>query len=283
MLKTYYYLTKPGIIMGNIVTMAGGFALASRGHIDLGLFLATLLGLALLIASACVINNYTDRDIDEKMERTKNRALVRGLISGKRALLFALVLGLFGLTLLILFTNLLTAGIAFFGFFVYVVLYAFLKCRSIHGTLVGSVAGAVPPVVGYCAVSGRFDLAAFLLFAILVLWQMPHFFAIAMYRFSDYSAASIPVLPVKKGADLGKIHMQFYILAFILATLSLTFFGYTGYFYLGAAAFLGLTWFFFSFKDFSAEKQSLWGKNMFRFSLVVIVFLFIAMSLDTRA
>lgn len=280
MMKTYYYLTKPGIIMGNIVTTAGAFILGSRGHIDFGLFFATLFGLGLVIASACVVNNYTDREIDSKMERTKNRALVTGLISGKQALLFAALLGLSGLGTLVLFTNLLTAAVALFGFFVYVVLYAILKCRSIHGTLVGSVAGAVPPVVGYCAASNQFDLAAFLLFVILVLWQMPHFFSIAIYRFQDYSAALIPVLPVKKSPRIAKIHMQFYIVAFLLAALSLTLFGYTGYAYLMTALVLGVVWWILCIKGLTSDNDTIWAKGMFRFSLVVITLLFVALAMD---
>ena len=185
MLKTYYYLTKPGIIMGNIITTAGGFCLGSKGHVDFLLFAATLLGLSLVIASACVINNYTDREIDEKMERTKNRALPRRLISAGQALLFAAILSIAGFSDLIFFTNGLAAAAAFIGFLIYIALYAIFKYRSIHGTLVGSLAGAVPPVVGYCSASAHFDLAAFLLFAILILWQMPHFFSIAIYRFQD--------------------------------------------------------------------------------------------------
>jgi protoheme IX farnesyltransferase len=280
MLKTYYYLTKPGIIMGNIITTAGGFFLASQGHIQIALFLETLLGLALIIGSACVINNYTDREIDEKMERTKNRALVRGLISGKSALLFAALLGILGFLTLILLTNLLTACVALIGFLIYVVLYALLKCRSIHGTFVGSLAGGVPPVVGYCAVADRLDLAAFILFMILVFWQMPHFFAIAMYRFKDYSAASLPLLPLVKGPKTAKIHMQIYILVFSITAASLTFFGYTGYFYLAVAIFLSAAWAFLCFTGFYRKDDTSWARSMFRFSLIVITGLFLAMALN---
>lgn len=280
MMKTYYYLTKPGIIMGNIITTAGGFFLASKGPISIFLFLATLLGLGLVIASACVVNNYTDRDMDAKMERTKRRALVLGLISHRAALFFAACLGLSGISILILFTNLLTAAVALVGFLIYVVLYAILKCRSIHGTLVGSLAGGVPPVVGYCAASGRLDLGAFLLFFILVLWQMPHFFSIAIYRLDDYSAAAIPLLPIKKGISTAKIYMQFYILAFLLVSLSLTLFGYTGYTYLFISALLGIGWFVLCSRELQNGQHVSWARGMFRFSLVVITLQFIVISLD---
>jgi protoheme IX farnesyltransferase len=137
-------LTKPGIILGNIITTASGFALASKGNIDISLFFFTLIGLGLVIASAGVFNNYIDRHMDARMERTKNRAFPQGLVSTPLALLFGGILGLLGLFILS-YTNLLTVCVALFGFFIYLVLYAFMKYRSFYGTLVGSLAGAVPP------------------------------------------------------------------------------------------------------------------------------------------
>jgi heme o synthase len=273
MMKTYYMLTKPGIIMGNIVTTASGFALASKGHFDLGLFLTTLLGLALIIASAGVFNNYIDRATDAKMSRTKDRALARGLISTKNALIYGSVLGLTGVMTLGYFTNLLTVVVAVTGFVVYLILYAFLKYRSFYGTIVGSIAGGVPPIVGYCAVNNRLDEGALILFLILVLWQMPHFFAIAIYRFDDYAAVSIPVLPVQKGMHITKIHMVFYIVAFIFTSLLLTVTEYTGYIYGVVSALLGLTWLALCLSGFKIEttEDKRWAKQMFRYSLVVIM------------
>lgn len=202
-------LTKPGIILGNIITTLGGFALASRGQIDFVLLLYTLLGLGLIIASAGVFNSYIDRFADAKMERTKNRPLVRGEISNQKALLFGTFLGLVGVFVLALKTNPLTVFVALSGFSIYLILYAFMKYHSFYGTLVGSLAGAVPPVVGYCAVSNTFDAGAVLIFLMLVLWQMPHFYAIAIYRQEDYAAASIPVLPIVKGMEATKIQIVF--------------------------------------------------------------------------
>ena len=132
--------------------------------------------------------------------------------------------------------------IAGIGFFVYVVLYSLWKCRTIYGTAIGSIAGAVPPVVGYCAVSNHFDAGALILFMMLVLWQMPHFFSIALSHFDDYMAADIPVLPIRKGMLRTKIHMVIYIVGFICAAAMLTFFNYTGYVYLIVAAGFGTLW-----------------------------------------
>ncbi len=266
----YYLLTKPGILLGNLVTVAAGFLLASKGAIDLWLFFQTLIGLAFIMASACVFNNFIDRQIDQKMKRTKNRALVKGLISGRNAIFFAICLGVLGNLILFLYTNLLTVLVAGTGFFVYVVLYSFWKGRTIYGTAIGSIAGAVPPVVGYCAVSNHFDAGALILFMMLILWQMPHFFAIAMSNFDDYVAAEIPVLPVIKGALRTKIHMVLYILAFMLAAIMLTFFNYTGYLYLLVALTGGGMWLLLCLKGFNSRDDQLWGRRMFQLSLVLI-------------
>lgn len=273
----YYLITKPGIIFGNLVTVAAGFLLASSGPFNYFLFLATLLGLAFIIASACIFNNYIDRHIDEKMARTKNRPLVTGSISVKKAIVFAILLGLLGLATLLYFTNLTTTLIALSGFSIYVLLYSFVKSKTTYATLIGSVAGAVPPVVGYCAVTNSIDAGAIILFAILVLWQMPHFFAIALYRAKEYANAAIPVLPVKKGNLITKKQMTYYILGFIGACLLLTLYGYTGYIYFAVSALLGLSWLLLCLRGFKAKNDILWGKSMFRFSLVVIMALCTAM------
>lgn len=280
MIKTYFMLTKPGILFGNAVTAAGGFILASKAQIDLWLFLATLMGLSLLIASACVFNNYIDRNMDKIMARTQNRALVKGEISEQKAIVFATFLGLFGVLFLALCTNFLATVIAVSGFLIYVILYSLWKYRSSHATIIGSISGGIPPVVGYCAVVGRFDMGAFLLFMIVALWQMPHFFAIAVYRFDDYVAASIPVLPVKRGMHVTKVYMLLYIVAFLIPVFMLTVFGYTGYICPIVVGLLGLFWLFLCIRGFKSTNDQLWGRQMFHFSLVVIMLLCIMISVN---
>jgi len=276
----YYLITKPGIVLGNLITLAAGFLLASKGNINIYLFLATLMGLAFVMASACVFNNYIDRPLDKKMERTKNRALVTGLISGQNALLFATLLGFFGFGILFYFTNLLTVAVAAFGFFVYVVLYSLWKSKTVYGTAIGSIAGAIPPVVGYCAVSNRLDIGAIILFFMMVLWQMPHFFSIAMYRYEDYKAAQIPVLPLIKGILVTKIHMAIYITCFIAVAALLTYFNYTGYVYLMVTVIAGLAWLGLSLKGFSISNNQLWGRQMFHLSLVLITVICLVIPFD---
>ena len=208
MIKAYYLLAKPGIIYGNALTAIGGYFLAAKGIFDLSLFLSMLFGLSFVIGSACVFNNIMDQGIDSKMARTKKRALVTKTIPEFHAVVYGSILGILGFLLLLCNTNVLTALIAFIGFIFYVIVYGIFKRKSVHGTVIGSISGAVPPVVGYCAVTNNLDLGAFLLFIILVIWQMPHFYAIAIFRRDDYVAASIPVLPIKKGLFQTKIQMD---------------------------------------------------------------------------
>ncbi len=276
----YYLITKPGIIVGNLITFAAGFLLASRGTIDPWLFISTLIGLTLIMASACIFNNYIDRPLDKKMERTKDRPLVTGLVSSFYALCLAICLGFTGFSFLYVYTNGLTVLISLLGFLDYVVLYSLWKSKTVYGTAIGSIAGAVPPVVGYCAVSNHFDLGAFLLFMTLVLWQMPHFFSIAVYHLEDYRAAGIPVLPLDKGIFRTKIHTILYIFAFITVAAMLTVFNYTGYLFLGVLLCSGGIWMGLSLIGFTAKDDRLWGRRMFHFSLVVITTLSLIIPLE---
>ena len=271
LLKTYYRLTKPGIVYGNAITVAGGFLLAAHSFIAIPTLIATVVGSGLIVASACVFNNYIDRDIDKKMARTKKRAIAHGDISGRNALIYGSVLGVIGVLLLLRYTNLLTVDIGLIGFFFYVVLYSIFKRRSEYGTIVGSVAGAVPPVAGYTALTNHFDLGALTLFIIMVCWQMPHFYAIALYRSEDYAAAGIPVLPLKKGSYATKLQMVFFVAAFVAANIALGVFGYTGLVYVIVMGLVGFGWLGMGLKGFWAKEEKVWAKQMFLSSLVVVM------------
>lgn len=282
MIKLYYMLTKPGIIMGNLLTTGAGFFLASKGHFNIPLFIATFLSITCVIGSACVFNNYIDRKCDRKMSRTKGRAFAMGKINTARAMLFAALLLILGTLIAGIYINALVMAVSLAGFFVYVLMYSFWKYRSASGTFVGSIAGALPPLIGYCAVSNRLDLGAVTLFVIMVLWQMPHFYAIAIYRLEDYTAAAIPVLPVKKGIPITKVHILVYLLFFMVATAMLTALGYTGYAYLAVAIIASLIWLVMGIKGFKADDDGKWARKMFRFSLVVITSLSVMIAVDGK-
>ena len=271
MIKEYYELVKPGIVYGNAFTTLAAFLFASRWHFSAALFLATMLGITLVIASACVFNNYIDRELDSKMTRTRDRALASGKIPNSSALVYASALGVIGFALLSMFVNALTATVAFTGFVFYVIIYGWAKRTGSWGTLVGSIAGAAPIVVGYTAVTNRFDLAALLLFLILALWQMPHFYAIALHRLEEYKAAGIPVLPIAKGARRTKVSILLYIVAFIIAAASLTFFNFTAYGYLAVILSSGLVWLWLAARGFTASDDAMWARRLFLFSLIVLV------------
>lgn len=283
-IKNYLLAAKPGIIFGNLISAAGGFFLACKGRIDGVALPATLIGISLVVASGCVFNNCVDRKIDLKMIRTRNRALARGLISLRAGLAYATILGMAGLALLWAATNLLAVGIVLAGLVIYVAVYSlYLKPNSVYGALIGSLAGATPPLAGYCAVTGRFDLGAVILLAIFCLWQMPHCYAIAVFRFDEYTAAAIPVLPVKQGTAAAKNHIVGYILAFMAATLMLTCGGYTGYRTLAVATGLGLSWLYLAWSGYKASDERLWGKKLFIFSILTIFALSFMMSIDFTA
>lgn len=281
LLKQYLNLAKPGIVFGNLISVTGGFFLASRGDADLALFFATALGVSLVIASGCVFNNYIDRDIDQKMERTRNRVLAQGLVSPAHAIVYACMLGVAGVALLYAATNTLAVMLVLMGFVVYVGLYSlWLKRGSVYGTLVGSLSGAAPPVVGYCAVSNEFDAGAAILLLIFSLWQMPHSYAIAIFRFNDYQAANIPVLPVIKGISAAKRQIVLYIAAFVVATLMLTLSGYAGYSYFVVAALSGAYWLWMGVSGYKAADDRVWARKLFTFSIVTITMLSVMMSVD---
>ncbi len=205
MIKTYYELAKPGIIYGNALAAVAGFFFASRGlPLDWPLLVATVFGLACIIGSACVFNNVYDYEMDAKMERTKHRPSATGEISRRNATIFGFVLGFFGFSFLILYSSTMALFSALLGFFIYVFLYTPLKPKSAWALFVGAAAGATPPVVGYAAVTGMLDWYALALFGALYLWQLPHFLAIATYRYTEYAVAGVPLFITKEPSSRTK-------------------------------------------------------------------------------
>ncbi|EXT84460.1 heme o synthase [Acinetobacter baumannii] len=279
MLKKYLFLTKPGILFGNFITTLGGFFLAAQGSIDILLLLLTLIGTTLVVASGCVVNNVIDQDIDTKMQRTQNRALVKKTISPTVALVYAFVLGVMGFSILWFGVNGYAFLFAMIGFIVYVGFYSlWTKRTSIHQTVIGSISGASPPVIGYTAVTHQFDVAALLLFLAYALWQMPHSLAIAIYRFDDYKNAGIPILPVARSIYRTKIECVIYILLFAAVLNGLYCFGYTNVFFLITFNALTAYWFYLSIIGFKAENDQLWAKRFFLYSVILITLLSLSFS-----
>jgi heme o synthase len=269
--RDYYQLTKPGIIRGNLIAVVASFLLAADGTIDWWLLGATTAGVALTIAAACVFNNYLDRTIDQRMTRTQDRALATHRISGRAAITYGILLGITGIGVLAWQVNLLTAMLGVVAVVLYVWVYGYYKRRSTLGTVVGSIPGALPPVAGYVAVTGSIDLAAGLLFLIMALWQMPHFYAIAMYRSKEYSQAALPVLPVVKGVRLTQKYILAYVVAFTLLGLLLSLLGYAGVTFAVILGLLGAYWFTYGVRGFHTANTDRWAKAMFGISLLVML------------
>lgn len=278
-LQAYYQLTKPGVLYGNVLTGVAGFMLAAAGEYDLWLFAAVIGGMTLVVASACVINNYLDRDIDSVMQRTKSRPSVTGVVKPLNILIYGIVLGVLGFTTLWLWTNLLTVIIGAIGFITYVWLYgAWSKRQSIHGTLVGSISGAMPIAGGYAAVSGNVDAGLIIVFLILFFWQFPEFYSIAIYRRKEYAAAHVPVMSVVKGVRSTTIQIYIYTVLYVISTLLLTIFGYTGVVYFVVMAIVGGYWIWLAGKGLGAKNPEKWARKMFRFSMITILLLCVMLS-----
>lgn len=280
-IENYILLTKPGIVLGNLISAGAGFFLASRGQVDGPVLLATLIGISLVVASGCVFNNCIDRDIDRKMTRTRNRAIAKGVVSPEVAGLYAAILASAGLATLWMATNLLCVAIVSAGLVIYEGIYSlYMKRNSIYAALVGSLAGATPPLAGYCAVTGSLDLAGLILFSMFSLWQMPHCYAIALYRYDDYRAAAMPILPIRRGTAVTIRHMIGYIIAFTAVTLTLTLTGHTGYGTFVVAIVLGVAWIYMALSAHTAPDERLWAKRLVIFSVLAIFILSAVISID---
>ena len=279
-IKAYYYLAKPGIIYGNLFTAAGGFLYGANRRIDFGLFIVTLLGTALIMASGCVVNNYFDRDIDTVMKRTKKRALVTGVIAPRNALYYAAILGVIGFGLLALYTNALTFVLGVIAFLSYSFIYTFAKRKTVHATIIGTLPGALPPVAAYTAATNRLDVSAWLLLIILACWQVAHFYSIAIFRLKDYKAAKIPVMPAKYGIQATKIQMIVYGSAFLLSLVLLSKYGYAGMLFLAVMFPLGLWWLYNIALGPWTNDDVVWARKTFFVSLVMLPALSVMLALN---
>lgn len=280
-IKDYLKLTKPGVLFGNVLTAVAGFLFASINGFHTSTFVAMLVGTTLVIASACCLNNYLDQDIDARMERTKTRPLIAGTVSARGALLFGILLGLVGFAVLLSFTDILVFWLGVIGFVTYVWLYgAFTKRQSVHGTLVGSVSGAIPIISGYVAVAHTVDINAALLFLILFFWQEPEFYSIAVYRRKEYQAAGIPVISVMRGVKRAKQEIFAYTVLFVITTLLLAIVGSAGYTYLVVMVLLGVYWIRIGLKGLQPDSKAAWARKMFHASLNVLLIFCLLISLN---
>jgi protoheme IX farnesyltransferase len=270
--RSYLQLIKPGITLSNTLTGIVGFLLAaSILPFKLSTFIASAAGIAFIIASACVINNVIDRDIDKRMKRTAKRDIANGKISIERAIVFASVLGIVGFGVTLIFTNVLTFILGIIAYVWYIVVYGLAKRHTVWSTLIGAVAGALPPVAGYTALSGKIDAAAVILFLMMLLWQMPHFYAIAMFRQSDYASAKLPIWSVRYGTKSAKRQIILFAVLYGLASILLTLYGYTGIIYLDLSFAIGAYWVYRGISIYNRYDDEKWARKMFGTSLLVLL------------
>lgn len=279
-LAAHLELAKPGIIMGNSLALAGGYFLGAQDEFRFAEFSGALTGIALVVASAGAVNNVFDRDIDQLMERTQARPMAVGDLSTTEALAAAFLLGTLGFALLAWTTNWPAVLAALVGYGVYVFLYTlWFKRRSVHGTLVGSVSGAMPPLVGYLAATGSFDRAALLLALAFAFWQMPHSWAIGIFRDRDYRAAGIPLLSVVRGASRVHASMTAYAGAFAATVIALAVLPVTGIVFDVAASAASMAW--FALVAFGSQRdQVAWARRVFFASLLVVLVLSVSLGID---
>lgn len=270
--RSYLQLTKPGITLSNSIAATAGLLLgASQMMILWQSALALIVGTAAIIAGSCVVNNVLDRDIDRQMKRTSKREIATGKISIGNALVFAGVLLAVGFTLLALFTNVLTVCLGLLAAVWYIAVYGYAKRTTEWSTIIGGVAGALPPMAGYTAAVGQIDAAAILLFLMMFFWQMPHFYAIAIFRQKEYAAGSLPIWTVKRSVNGAKIQMVLFAALFTVSGILLSVFGYTGIIFALLFATLALYWVINGLVYYKKLPDEKWAKRMFGLSLMVLL------------
>ena len=277
----FYELTKPRITTLVLVTTFVGMWVASSGSVNFTLVFFTLLGTGLASASSATFNNFIDRKIDVRMARTRHRALPAGRLSAQAAFIFGTILAILAFVILSSYANYLTAYLALFTIFFYVIIYTvWLKRYSTLCTEVGGVAGALPPVIGWTAVTNEITWPALLLFLVIFLWQPPHFWALALARADEYRKANIPMLPVVKGTSLTKFRMLLYTLALIPTTISMYLFGLNGITFLIASTLLGIVYLILTI-DFMRKPVTIKSaRRLFSFSILYLLAIFTLVFVD---
>lgn len=277
MIKDYYQLTKPGIIRGNLITALAGYLIAVGNDFSLSTTTFLLIGLALVIGSACTFNNVMDRNIDKKMKRTKDRAVAAGRISPANANVFGAIIGSVGLGLLLI-CSILSALLALLAAFLYVVVYGYAKRSTKFATSIGAVPGALPPVIGYLADGRSIDIVAIGLFSILVVWQMPHFYAISLFRSAEYKKGGIKVVAHHLTSNAMRQRISAYIMLFAVLV---AWFGTIIEASIGYYLIVGISSLLWIRTSISSKNIDNYGRSVFGMSLLVLLTFCAIVSVDS--
>ena len=279
-IRAFCALTKPRVVSLIVFTAVIGMFLATPGMVPPRILVAATLGIALVAGAAAAVNCLVEQRIDALMLRTRWRPLPRGELSAAPTLAFAGVLGSLGLWLLAHFVNPLTMGLTLATFVGYAVVYTLiLKPATPQNIVIGGASGAMPPVLGWAAVTGEVTTEAMLLFLIIFAWTPPHFWSLALYRTEDYARAGVPMLPVTHGRDYTRLQVLLYTLILFAVTLLPYVVRMSGLLYLFAALALGGVFIGYALRIYLAYSDSL-AQKTFRYSIAYLALLFAALLLD---
>jgi heme o synthase len=278
--RDYLELTKPNVVALMILTTVIGMFLSVPGMVPADVLILGNLGIALCAGAAAVVNHVVDRQIDTKMARTVNRPVAKGRIQPLQALSFATVIGLAGMAILLVYINALTAWLTLASLVGYAVIYTlYLKRATPQNIVIGGLAGAVPPLLGWTAVTGEVHGHALLLVLIIFAWTPPHFWALAVHRKEEYARADIPMLPVTHGEKYTKLHILLYTLIMIVITVLPFVVGMSGWLYLLGALVLGAGFLYWAIVMMIGKNPDA-GMDTFKYSIIYLMALFVIMLLD---
>ena len=278
--KDYLELTKPKVVALMVLTVVIGMCLATPGLVPLDIFVFGNIGIALCAGSAAAINHVVDRRIDDIMARTHNRPIARGRVAPAQALAFALALGVIGIGILVFLVNPLTAWLTLASLIGYAVVYtSFLKRATPQNIVIGGLAGAAPPLLGWTSVTGQFDGNALLLVLIIFAWTPPHFWALAIHRKKEYAKADVPMLPVTHGEAYTKLHIVLYTVIMILVSVLPFLTGMSGLLYLAGALVLGGRFLYWSIALMRNSRPHAAIKT-FKYSITYLMLLFVVLLVD---
>ena len=279
-IKNYYELCKPNVVLMMLICAFVGSLLASKTMAPLSLIAISMLGIGLCASSAAAINQIIDRKADANMSRTENRPIPQGEISPTKASIFAIALGFLGSTILVLYVNTLTAILTLGSLIGYAFIYTiYLKRATPQNIVIGGLAGAAPPLLGWTAVTNSIDPNSLLLVLIIFAWTPPHFWALAIHRKDDYAKENIPMLPVTHGVQFTKLQIILYTIIMILVSLLPFVVMMSGLFYLIAALVLGSIFLYYSFALYFDDKDE-HAFPTFIYSIYYIFLIFAALLID---
>jgi len=278
--RDYYEMCKPRVVMLMILTAMVGMFLAVPGMVPWDILILGNLGIALVAGSGAVVNHLIDYRVDSVMKRTHNRPIPQGRVDPKQAAFFAAAIGVAGMLILLFWVNPLCAWLTLASFVGYAFIYTgYLKRATPQNIVIGGLSGAMPPLLGWSAVTGTIEPGALILVLIIFAWTPPHFWALAIHRKEEYAKTGIPMLPVTHGEHLTKIHIILYTVIMFLITLLPYLTGMSGPIYLLAAVVLGLGFLWWSLMLMYKPKAST-AMDTFRYSIVYLMVLFVVLLID---